>query len=53
MKKKQLKKLLRKTNRNTEIILRINKIYYPITDISFQETSDGNSYLVLESKKED
>lgn len=52
MKKKQLKKLLRKTNKDTEIIIRINKIYYSITDVSYQETSDGKTYLVLENKPE-
>lgn len=52
MKRKQLFKALFKTRRNTEIILKVGKIYYPITSYSYQETSDGNTYLVLESNED-
>lgn len=50
MKKKQLKRALFMIPKDTEILVKVNGIYYPVEKITYRTDSDDHTYIILEAQ---
>ena len=50
MKKKQLKRALFMIPKDTEILVKVNGIYYPVGKITYRTDSDDHTYIILEAQ---